>query len=323
MGNIPAKFALISSLSRPTSPIKPQFTPLTAAEASRQLIASLEADLHPTTFRIYAALHRVALEVAQARGYHPQVSHVTYHCPLEIVAAALGLHRVTLWRRLPELQQRRLIDARPHKTLLRNQVVNDGTLWQIKLYPERGKSARLTHEELRHKWRDLPADVARKRTAYYHLGLMQQSKTASEDEVNYSLLLTWALPPQNNLTPLPLTVAAPTRADLETVLNLPHSGKRERSAMVDTAAQAVCLALGDQSIDFYRLLFWNLLRHHDQGRDYFHQIYTMLQRARTDHREGFARKAGALFIARLKRAALWDTLAETPPHRVGVMPLAA
>jgi hypothetical protein len=93
--------------------------------------------------------------------------------------------------------------------------------------------------------------------------------------------------------------------------------------MVDTAARAICTALSDQSLDFYRLLLWNLLRHHDQGRDHFERVYNMLKRVQIDKKEGFARRAGALFIARLKQSDLWEALAATPPLRVGTAPIKA
>jgi hypothetical protein len=45
---------------------------------------------------------------------------------------------------------------------------------------------------------------------------------------------------------------------------------------------------------------WQLLRLHRQGRDYLLTVFQMALRANADHREGFAKKPGALFVSRLK-----------------------
>ncbi len=88
-----------------------------------------------------------------------------------------------------------------------------------------------------------------------------------------------------------------------------------------TAARAISQHLSDEgSLNFYRYLVWQLLRLHQQGRDYLLSVYQMLLRAGTDHQEGFARKPGALFVSRLKAGNLWDELREVALTRVGVKP---
>ena len=86
---------------------------------------------------------------------------------------------------------------------------------------------------------------------------------------------------------------------------------------MDRAARALAQGLTDEnSLNFYRYLVWQLLRLHQQGRDYLLSVYQMLLRARTDHQERFARKPGALFISRLKACDLWAELREVPLTRV-------
>jgi hypothetical protein len=153
---------------------------------------------------------------------------------------------------------------------------------------------------------------------------MQQSKSSRESyEVIIPKLLLWALPPHQQKIPLNLTVAATAPGDLLSVLDVPHANRSERGTVVDAAARAYASQLGDPNVDYYRWLFWQLLRLHDRGQDYFSTLYTMLCRVRADKLEGFARKPGALLTARLKEGGLWDLLRSTPAYRVGPKPIQA
>lgn len=311
----------------------------TPAEASRQLVALLVGELAPTAYRLYWVLHHVALVVAGARGYHPKTTHVTFHCPLEIVALVLGVHRSTIWRHLPTLLARGLIDTRPHKATLRGQTRNDGSLWQVRLHPKRGTRARLSYDELKHTWRDLEGDVEQGRTAYEVVKQgVQQSKDLPLEQVDTAPILAWALPPQGVKTPLGLTVAAaesgtggfigaqaagPARGELERLLDLPFMPRAARAEAVDGAAKTIAGALGDTgSLNFYRLLLWNLLRARDHlGLDGFGVLYNAVDRVRVDLLEGFARRPGALLVSRLKRWQGWEALQRVAHLRVGEEPL--
>jgi hypothetical protein len=314
--------------SEPLEPIRrdlpvsaPPPPPLSAGELSDRLTEPVAAELSPTAFRIYRVLHQVALEVARARGYVEAVTHVTFHVPAEMVAHHLGIHRTTLWRNLPELRQLGLVDARAHVTTVGDRKLTDGTVWKIKLQPKRGKAARLSYEDLKYQWRDLEADIRSGRTAYNE---MQQSKPLRESyEVIIPRLLLWALPPHQRQTPLNLTVANTAPGDLTSVLDVPHAKRSERGTVVDAAARACASQLGDPNVDYYRWLFWQLLRLHDRGQDYFDTLYTMMCRVRADKLEGFARKPGALLTSRLKEGGLWDLLRSTPAYRVGPKPIQA
>ena len=187
----------------------------------------------------------------------------------------------------------------------------------MKLTPFRGKRARVAFEDLKHKWRDLAWDVERGHTAFAHL---RQSKTDKEQGAAVELLLVWALPQVEGQTPIPMTVAPPAAGlvgvGLEIVLDVPFAPRQGRGTAVDLAAKGACAALGDDSVNFYRWLLWQLLRLHDRGQDYFPQLLLMLQRAAADQREGFARSAGALFVSRLKRWEAWESVRNVPPWRV-------
>jgi hypothetical protein len=104
---------------------------------------------------------------------------------------------------------------------------------------------------------------------------------------------------------------------LEILLDVPLVPKQGRREAVDRAARALNQHLTDDgSLNFYRYLVWQLLRLHQQGRDYVMAVYQMVQRVNADHREGFAKRPGALFVSRLKACALWDELREVPPTRI-------
>jgi hypothetical protein len=313
-----------AAIRRPLQPPRPAEAPLTPQEVARRLALPSRPGLSPTAYRIYLLVVEAGIAVAQARGYSPRTTHVTFFCPAEIVAFALGVHRCTLWRHCRQLKERGLIDSREHKGSLRGQTVADGTLWQVRLNPGRGRAARLRYEDLCHPWRDLDADVEAGRTAHRFLNEdLQQSKDRLKASGALNEVLAWALPPRERSTPLNMTVAEETGIALETVLDVPAAPRGERAKIVDQAARAITSALGDgHSRNFYRLLLWNLLRRYDRGQDEFGRVYEMLQRVRADHQEGFARSAGALFVARLKAWAVWDELQRTPRYRVGVTPLA-
>jgi hypothetical protein len=296
-----------------------------ALGVARELTLRTSESLSKTAQKLYTALVATAIETAKGRGYSPSTTHVTMHLPLEVLASVCGIHRVTAWRHLPALKELGLIDYRAHKGALRGETRNTGTLFQVRLNPSCGSKARLSYAEMKHKWRDLDKDVRRKRTAYRQLrDTVQRSQNPSTGELNISRLLVWTLPPQLIKPPLkPLSDSCATRqTSLEAVLDVKHVPREERNNMVALAAQALSQALSDaDSVSWYQKLLWGLLRRYDATQDdYFYSVYLMAQRARTDSIEGFARKPGALFVSRLKRADFYDWVMNAPPRRVGTQP---
>ncbi len=291
-----------------------------AEDVTRTLTQNLPFAVPDGPLTLYRALHTVALEAACERGYEGAPSAVTFFCPLEVVARACGVHRVTVWRWAEVLKSRGLIDARPLKGTLRGETRNSGTIWQVRLHPGRGRAARLTYEELRHPWRDLDGDVKRRRTAHRQLRAARATvKRTPLEGVEFSLIRIWAVKPKPQLEPVTLDSCTRARVSLEAVLDVPHADKEQRNSMVDLAAEALSQALGDAGgRNFYRLLLWQLLRAHDRHQgDHFHAVYLMAVRARVDVREAFARKGGALFTSRVKGAPWWDEVMRGPPVRVG------
>ncbi len=279
-----------------------------------------------TALLLYQALRETAVRTRVARGYAATTTHVTLHLPLEVVAAAVGRHRVTVWRALPKLRALGLVDARPHKCNSAGQTRNDGTLWAVRLDPEHPAPARLTFEELKHDgWRDLDRDRRRGRTAHravraHREKRVQQSEAFPQEGFDLELLLEWSLPLQQSENPVTPDCCTGSRRDLETVLDVQHAPREARGAAVNLAAQALAAALRDRGgVGFYRKLLWQLLRRSDAtGEAHWYAVYLAAQRAAIDAQEGFARKPGAVFTSRLKAAGWWSAVWDAPPVRVGV-----
>ena len=318
-------------------PLK-RFSELDPTLEAEQRMSKLEAKLHPSVRLLYRVLLELALITASRRGYVQGVRCATFFCPLEIIAFSLGVDRTTIWRNLKPLKALGLVAAEDFVTTVENSPsyksknITAGKLWNIKLDPSDPEPARLRLEDYKAQWRDLERDIEQGRTAHNFIleaegkeiacseqgRGMQQSYTEEDIKRVIKLVIDWALPPSLPETPLCMTVAW----NLETILDLSGTPKPNRNQMVDLAATTICKTLGDRhSLNFYRRTLWNLLRHFDQGKDWFMPFYEMILRARTDYQEGFARNAGALLHSRLKAWAVWDELQRTPPFRVGSVPL--
>jgi hypothetical protein len=291
-----------------------------AASVAAAIVDRTPKTLSGTAKRLYTALVAAAIDTGKGRGYSPGTTHITMHLPLEVLASVCGIHRVTAWRNLKPLRELGLIDYTSHKGTLRGETRNTGTLFEVRMNPSAGTKAKLSYHDKKHKWRDLDKDVKRKRTAHRQLkDRMQQSIISTSIEVDISRLLEWTLPPKPTKTPLASDCC---KVSLEAILDVRHAKKEERNQMVELAAVALAQSFNDaKSTGWYQKLLWQLLRRFDAtGEDFSYQVYLMAQRARTDSIEGFARKPGALFVSRLKRADFYDWVMNAPPRRVGTQP---
>lgn len=295
-------------------------------DVAEQIARRLPPTLPDSARTLHSALVAAAVETARRRGYSPRITHVCLFLPLEVLAFVCRMHRVTAWRNLKPLKELGLLDYRPLKSTLRGETVNAGCLFQVRLNPSAGSRARLGYDDLKHQWRDLQRDVYRKNTAYRQLNdLMQQSEKNPTDELDIQPLLHWTLPPSRPKPPLRSDCCTPRRVDLESVLDVTTAPRDDRNRMVELAAQALAQALADSgSTNFYQRLLWQLLRRFDAtGEDRSYSVYLAAQRAATDSREGFARRAGALFQSRLKQADWFAATMAAPPTRVGTKPIKA
>ncbi len=296
----------------------PTFAASSGLDVAREIARKAPETLPDSALTLYSALVAAAVETARRRGYSPRTTHVTLHCPLEQVALAVGLSRQTVWRHLPSLKALGVLDFQTHKGSLFGETRNTGTLWQVRLNPVRGSRAKLTRDDLRHKWRDLEADYRRYRMS--SLTLKRHAVTYTKASPNIDLILAWSAPLPSYTQKAPVKVLS--NRVLESVLDVTTAPRDNRNRMVELAAQALAQALADHhSVSWYQRLLWQLLRRFDTtGEDYSYQVYMMAQRAATDSREGFARRAGALFQARLKQADWFGEMMGAPNTRVGTKP---
>ena len=265
---------------------------------------------------LYLGMREVAQRVSQGRGYCAAVSQVHFFAPGEVVADALCMARSTMYRKLEELKEADLIEARAHYVTYRGRTRADGMVWAVKMHPERSGPVRVPYDALKKSYRCLSADVENGRTAWA-LVASDSQRTPSKG-VDIDRILMWALPPVTTHNPDTLLTV---RCDLEAVLDVPFVDKEARGAAVDGAARALAMSLGDVGgLMFYRWLLWALLRLSDRHQgDYWHHVYEQARRARADASEGFARKPGALFVSRLKGAPWWNEVRRCPQIRVGTV----
>lgn len=320
-------------IRRPKEPSRALPVPVGATQAAEALLAHVTAgELTPSARHVYRCLLEVALEVARVRGYAAGVTSVAVHLPTELVSLELGMARSTLNRYLPELKAVGLVDQRGHATTHRGKVVRDGSVWRINVAPHRTRRARLRFEDLKHRWRNLTNDVDHGRTVYAWMkerarfSWVGQSLTGKRLSEGIKTLVGWALKPGalGLKTPLlALTVRATPTGEPYALLDAVSVPVGERRVAVDAAARAVAAHLQDDSIGFYRQVVWQLLRRLDGGEDRVSAVYHAVIRAGVDAKEGFARRPGALFTARLKEAGLLQWLRQTPKGQVGSVPLAA
>ncbi len=293
-----------------------------AATLAQAIVARTPETLSPTAKTLYQVLVATSVETAKSKGYSPAITHMTLHCPLEQVAAAIGVSRVTVWRYLPELKALGLVDWRTHKGTCRGQVRNTGTVWQVRLTPTCGRGAKLSYQDMKHKWRpNFDAEVRTGRTSYR---VLQHTKRTNTSAFNLDKILAWTLSQRATSPVMPVCFGA-AKPELECVLDVMHAKKEERNVAVRLGAEALASALNDNgSVSWYQKLLWSLLRHRElTGQDYSYSVYLAAQRARTDASEGFAKRAGALFHSRLKKAAWFEAVMNAPPIRVGIKPAEA
>lgn len=294
-----------------------------ALEAATALAGKLPKGLPQAAVRLYTALVAVGIETAKGKGYSANVTHMVMHLPLEVLADVCGMHRVTAWRNLKPLRELGVLDYRAHKSTLRGETKNSGTVFCVRLNPSAGTRARLSYDDLKFKWRDLDKDVRRKRTAYRTLkDRVQQSVKASTSQLDISRLTYWTLKPDTSQTPLVSDCCKPKNAVLECLLDVTGAKPGKATVqMVDAAAVSLAVSLADHSsTDFYRLLVWRCLRLSKEGLDVFPRVYQMAVRARVDLLEGFSRCGGAVFTSRLKEASWYEQVMNPLPVRAESAP---
>jgi len=247
--------------------------------------------------------------VLQARGHSLQVSQVVLHQPVELLALHLGISRPTFYKHLVPLQELGLIHSRSHVSSYGGLARRDGTLFAVSL--KAGHRARIRYDDLKHRWRDLSADIASgTRTAWSFLqGL--QSKKPKDRVVKLENLEAWAVKPG-------YTDKKPDKSDCKAGLQeyvyslelLADTHSKRRAESVDQYAQALAAGYGDHSnINFWRWVLWRSLEAETRGESALWQLQNALTRLAVDIQEWAGlKKPGALLVRRLRECGLWDSL---------------
>ncbi|WP_457637014.1 hypothetical protein [Oceanithermus sp.] len=95
------------------------------------------------------------------------------------------------------------------------------------------------------------------------------------------------------------------------------SPRELRRDLVESAARFLAHALADPgSLPFHAALLWGALCRYDQGEDRFQALAQEVERVLADHEEGFARRAGALLVSRLRGSGLSNLNCLSSPEKL-------
>jgi DNA-binding transcriptional ArsR family regulator len=278
-----------------------------SAPTADSILTALDVSLPSTAMKLYLLLHETALHALSASGHTIAPNQFVIHQPVEVMAVALAVSRVTLYKHLKTLRQLGLIDSRGHTGSWFGLSRKTGTLFAVSLKP--GHRARVRFDDLRYKHRDLEADTqSGTRTAWRFLQGLQSLPKRKERAHN--ALKHWAVNPghtDNVVNHDRKPGLADTVYTLETLLTT-HSSKR--AEMVDRYAHALSHGFIDSTnLNFWRKLLWDTLKRDGEGLDTLYQLQCALTRLRADVAEvECLRSGGALLVSRLKACGLWDTL---------------
>lgn len=282
----------------------PTLTPQPVLEALSRPLQRKAEDL-------YRVLHELAAHVLSTRGPGPLPSQVTFHQSGELLAAHLGISRVTMYKHLGTLHELGLVASRGHVSSYGGLARKDGTLFAVALKP--GHRARLRYEDLKHKWRDLAADIAsgtRTAWAFLQRGVNSQSQS-QKVHVGLQNLKAWAVRPGTTESPVKKNdCKGQTQEYVYSLDLLSTTHPRRRAESVDQYAQALAAGYGDSTnLNFWRWLLWRCLDLERDGLPALYQLANALTRLRADVEEWEElKRPGALLVKRLKEVGIWDGL---------------
>jgi hypothetical protein len=238
---------------------------------------------------------------------------VTAFAPNEALARAVGVSSATLYRILAGLEEKGLIARRawwtPATVHGKTGVYAAGTVYAVRM-PQRERRPRVGLEDLRHRWRDLDADIAAGRTAW---ALLRESINTPPKEECEALrfILGFSLSPGTLETALNIDT-------LTGLLNLrgPNKGARVWEAALGLAREF----RDERNTRFYARLLWGGLRLAWYGLrgDALEVLAWAVTRVREAIAAGGAkvRRPGALLASLLKQEGLLQAIQEAPAWRV-------
>jgi hypothetical protein len=233
-----------------------------------------------------------------------KASQVAFHLPNDLLAAHIGVDRITVWRWMELLKQAGLADAREHRAWAVIKGIpgfyTTGNVWLVRLKPGRVK---WEYADLAHPWRDLEEDRKHGRTAYRVLWPQGKGKGENRKKPlrpSLELLVRWTLgireaPPPEVL----LTRRDPT--DIAELFALTDLDPQERPDAIQALAERMAHNLGDlHSVKFYMRVLWRVV----EGKIPATAVYNAYRAAYAPIRQrlhgdgpGQVRRPGALFAA--------------------------
>lgn len=292
----------------PHIPANPSVTVTHSTPTADAVLTGLNVSLPSTAMKLYRLLFDTARHALTMQGHTLMPNQFVIHQPVEVMARAVGVSRVTLYKHLKTLIGLGLIASRPHKGNWFGLTRNTGTLFAVSLKP--GHTARLRWLDLKHKHRDLQADTMANKSAWKFLqGLPLQSLPKVESACS-TALKAWAVMPGTTSTTR-LSDCKGGVADTVYALDLlPSTHKSRRAELIDRYALALATGFLDASnVNFWRKLLWDALKRDWEGLGTIHKLQSALTRLRADVDEWKQlERPGALLVHRLKQCGLWDDL---------------
>lgn len=278
-------------------------------EVGRTIASNLTHDTTESARTLYSVLLALAFDTIDHNQYAVVPQFVTFHSSLTLIAAVCGVSRWTTWRALARLKALGVVDYRAQKGKLFDKIRNTGSVFQVRLDPLHGTRAKLSYQDMNHRYKDLTALARSKRLSHQ---TVQHIQELQDQSAKYLLLKEWTLKTYAQESPV---VSSMVQGGLEAILAVSSAQGREVAERVDSAAVALAKALQDtKSTDFYRKLLWALKRRLNASLgDEFHTVYQQVNRViRADMPEWKGlRSPGALLVSRLKKYPWFDTIMTT------------
>lgn len=258
----------------------------------------LPAHVRPT----FQLLWRLASEVMAYRNQY-RATVMVFHVPQELIAAHLGIHPVTLWRHLNVLEEHGYVAVKAHYTTSKATTRVDGTVFAVAM--KAGQKATLRHHDLVYQYRDLDADRETGRTAWK---LMQGSGKDIQGDKGFLLLRDWVVG-IFQINPVESDPCTDNMSTIGAIEQLETLHPTEQPAAITKVASALARLLHDsQSKRFYAALLWKALRASCCGGRPLRVLANCVTRVLADLNEGFARRAGALLLTRLREGGWLDAV---------------
>lgn len=307
----PQQTATAPALQVPTDTVRPVEPPKPRVLASYPTADEVRGGLAMTKgeARLWAAIHRLAVESGKERGYEAVPHQIVGHCPAVSLAGVLDYHPDHIARLGRGLERKGLLDCGGHVQKVKGRNMYDGTLWAVLMVPG-GQAPRIRPEEWQHNWRpDFEADVDGKTGAAAEMSGLKLRGANYEEK--FQAARAWAVSlgeaHNKNRPPLPSS-DIPSHAGLKAVVEglgrlwHLHPSKRARAVGLLATQIAAALIEPDRRRYWCRVI-WEALRSEFEGRGGLQVLGAQLSRMEADLREGAPwRNPGAVLAARLKAA---------------------